>query len=65
MPRFTVTVRHGARGYRYHTFDVEATDLAAALRAAAADLPEDVRASGNLAEIRSATDPDAREFLEE
>jgi hypothetical protein len=65
MARFNVTIRHGGRGYRYHTFDVEAPDLAEALRAAAADLPEDVRMTGDLVEIRSATDPDERAFLEE
>ena len=64
MTRFTVTVRHGGRGYRYHTFDVDAPDLAAALRKAGEGLPEDVRTTGNLAEIRSVVDPDERAFLE-
>lgn len=64
MGRYTVTVRYGGQGYRYHTSEVEAADLAEALRAAAADLPDEVRATGDLAEIRPSRDPDGREYLE-
>lgn len=61
MPRFTVTVRHGS--YRYHTFEVDAPDLAAALKAAAEGLPSEVRSGGNLAEVRRAPEPDERDYL--
>lgn len=60
MNRYSVTVRHGARGARYHTFEVEAPDVGQALRTAADLLPDAVRDSADLVEIRTAPDPDAR-----
>ena len=60
MSRFLVTARHGPRNARYHTLEVDADDMAAALREAAARLPEPVRASADLVEIRIAPDPAAR-----
>lgn len=60
MIRYSVTVRHGARGARYHTFEVEADDVGEALRRAAEALPDEVRASADLVEVRTAPDPDAR-----
>lgn len=60
MTRYSVTVRHGARGARYHTFEVEGADVAEALRRAADQLPDDVRASADLVELRTAPDPEAR-----
>lgn len=65
MPRFSVTVRHGREGYRYHTSEVEAADLAAALRAAAEELPHDVRDTADLVEIRRAPEAEERSYLGE
>ena len=42
--------------------DVEAVDLAAAMAAAAEDMPPEVRASGDLVEIRTAPDPELRDL---
>lgn len=63
MIRYSVTVRHGARGARYHTFEVEAADVGGALRRAADQLPGEVRASADLVELRIAPDPEARPGL--
>jgi hypothetical protein len=60
MTRFDVTVRHGVRPARYHTFQVEAADVGGALVAAADELPREVRDAGDLVEIRRAPDPDDR-----
>lgn len=65
MPRFTVTVRHGQGGYRYHTSEVEAVDLAGAMRTAADELPDDVRGAADLVEIRRAPEPEERAYLGE
>lgn len=65
MPRYTVTVRHGRGGYRYHTSEVDAADLADAMRAAAGELPDDVRGAADLVEIRRAPEPDDRSYLGE
>lgn len=65
MPRFTVTVRHGRGGYRYHTFEVEAVDLPAAMKAASNGLPDDVRDDADLVEIRLAPEGGDRPYLGE
>jgi hypothetical protein len=63
MTRFNVTVRYGRETYRYHTFEVEAPDVAAALVRAAADLPREVRETGALVELRTSPSPDDRDYL--
>lgn len=45
---------------RYHTFEVKAPDVAAALRRAADELPDDVARTGDIVEVRTAPDPEAR-----
>jgi hypothetical protein len=62
---YQVTVRHGGGRQRYHTYTVEAEDVGAALAAAAAHLPPDVRADADLVELRPVVDPDARDYVEE
>lgn len=62
---FQVTVRYGGRYQRYHTFTVEGADVREALEAAARVLPPEVAQEADLVELRTAVDPDAREFLGE
>lgn len=62
---FRFTVRYGVRSHRYHTMDVEASDVAAALREAADALPPEVAAEADLVEMRVATPPDDRVYLGE
>ena len=63
--RFQVTVRHGRRYQRYHTFVVEAHDAREALRLAAAEIPDEIAAEADLVELRPAPDPDARRYVGE
>jgi hypothetical protein len=63
--RFQVTVRYGGRRQRYHTYAVDAADASAALEAAAARMPDDVRADADLVELRTAVDADARSYVGE
>lgn len=58
--RFQVTVRFGKAQPRYHQTQVEAETLRDALTQAAAALPEEVAAHGDLAEIRPWVDPEDR-----
>jgi len=61
---FQVTVRHGGRRQRYHTYAVEADDARGALTAAARDMPAEIAAEADLVELRIAVDPDARRYAE-
>ena len=61
---FQVTVRHGGRSQRYHTFVVDAIDARAALARAAEELPEEVGAQADLVELRVTVDPEKRAFME-
>jgi len=63
--RFQVTVRYGGRRQRYHTYAVDATDARAALEAAAAQMPVEIRGDADLVELRTAVDPDARSYVGE
>ena len=63
--RYQVTVRYGGRRQRYHTYAVEAADAGAALRAAAAEMPDEVRTDADLVELRPAVDPEARSYVGE
>ena len=65
MPHYRVTIRFGAPRARYKVLDLEAEDLRAALRRAAAEMPEEVADSAELAEIRRQADPDRRQFTPE
>lgn len=65
MPRFSVTVRYGQRGYRYHTFEVDATDMSVALAEVSAGLAPEVRETADLVEVRSAPEPEERLFMGE
>ena len=60
MTTYQITVRYGRRYQRYHTFTVDAGDVAAALRQAAENVPGDVLPEADLVELRVAVDPDAR-----
>jgi hypothetical protein len=57
---FQITVRYGQRYQRYHTFTVQAPDVAVALRQAADQLPAEILPEADLVELRPAVDPDAR-----
>lgn len=63
--KYDVTVRHGAGRKRYHTFVVEASDVAEALRLAAGRLTPEVNAGADLVELRTAVDPETRHYMEE
>lgn len=65
MATWTVTVRYGTRRQRYHTVDVDADDIADALRAAADAVPDEITDAADLVEIRRAVDPDRRSYLGE
>lgn len=66
MPNFQLTVRYGATAKRYFMAQVEAPQLAAALRLAADALPDEVMREADLAELRPAPDPEAeRPWLDE
>ena len=60
---FQITVRHGGRAQRYHTYTVEAADAREAMEKAARDMPDAVASEADLIEVRIAVDPDAREYL--
>ncbi|MEZ4416235.1 MAG: hypothetical protein R3E10_10865 [Gemmatimonadota bacterium] len=62
--RYRVVIRHGRPRHLYHTLELEAPDLAAALEAAVRALPAELVASADLAEVREAPDPDSRPMLE-
>lgn len=63
--RFRVTVRHGRRRKGYKIFEVEAGDVAAALREAAGGIPDEVLGEADLVEVRPSVDPEAREYVDE
>lgn len=62
---FRVTVRYGGRRKGYHIFEVQATDVAGALEAAAGEIPDEVRGEADLVEVRPSIDPEAREYVGE
>lgn len=57
---FRITVRYGTRRQRYHMYTVSGTDAREALRAAAADMPDEVAPEADLVELRVAVDPEDR-----
>ena len=61
---YQITLRYGGRRQRYHTFVVDASDAAEALRAAADAVPAEIAAEVDLVELRTAVDPDQRQYLE-
>ena len=61
---YQITLRYGGRRQRYHTFVVDASDAAEALRAAADAVPAEIVAEVDLVELRTAVDPDQRQYLE-
>lgn len=63
--RYQITVRHGTRRQRYHTYEVEAHDAATALRLAAERMPPEIVEEVDLVEMRVAVDPDARDYVGE
>lgn len=65
MRTFQVTVRYGRDVLRYHTFTVEAEEAAAALAAAAAEIPAEIVESVDLVEVRVAVNPEGRRYLRE
>ncbi len=64
MPVYRVTVRHGETRYRYHVEDVDAPDMQAALRLAAAGLPAEAL-QADVAEVRLLREPDERNMAPE
>lgn len=63
--RYQITVRHGDRYQRYHTFTVEAEDAREALRRGAEGMPEKLVVDADLVEVRVAVDPESREYVGE
>jgi hypothetical protein len=57
---YQITVRYGRRYQRYHTFTVDAANVADALRLAADQVPPGILPEADLVELREAVDPDAR-----
>lgn len=57
---FRITVRYGTQRLRYHTYVVSGADAREALRAAAAEMPDDVAPEADLVELRVAVDPGER-----
>ena len=55
-----MTVRYGARYQRWHTLELEGSDLAEALRRAAELLPSELLPEAGLAELRVAPYPESR-----
>jgi hypothetical protein len=62
MRVFRMMVRWGVGQHQYHMVDLRAESLPEALRAGAAQLPADVAASADLAEIRVRVEPQQRAF---
>lgn len=62
---YRVTIRYGQDRQRHHTLDVEASDLAHALRIAAERIPSEIVETADLAEVRPAPDPEERSYLGE
>ena len=62
---YQVTVRYGDRYQRYHTYVVEAADVAGALTTAATQIPREIATEVDLVELRIAVDPEARTYLGE
>ena len=62
---FQITVRHGGKYQRYHTFSVDAPDAREALRLAAEQIPDEIAPHANLVELRVAVDPEKRTYLDE
>ncbi|MFC1661034.1 hypothetical protein ACFL3S_06215 [Gemmatimonadota bacterium] len=56
--RFQITARYGRGSKRYHTFQVDAPEAAAALRLAADRFPEEIVTAVDLVELRVAPDPE-------
>lgn len=65
MNHYRVTIRFGAPRAQYEMLDVEALDLAGAMREAAERLPEEVAATAELAEVRRLTPEDERAYTTE
>ena len=63
MPGYRITVRYGAPRALYEVLDLDASDLRAAMRAAADRLTDEIVATAELAEVRTMRGPDAREFV--
>jgi hypothetical protein len=57
---YQITVRYGRRYQRYHTFTVDAANVADALRLAADQVPLGILPEADLVELREAVDHDAR-----
>lgn len=60
MPRYRMAIRFGDVHQTYHMADVQAPTLQAALREAAALIPDEVNRTADLVEIRRSMDPEAR-----
>jgi hypothetical protein len=61
---YQVTVRYGRTHVRYHTMDVSGDDFRDALEAVAESLPDEIAKEADLLEMRPASDPEDREYLE-
>lgn len=62
MTSYRVTFRYGGGRVRYEVLDIEASDLRAALRAAADEVSDDVAGTAELVEIRTQPVADDREY---
>ena len=57
---YQITVRYGRRYQRYHTLEIDASDVAQALRRAADALPDEILPDADLVELRIAVGPESR-----
>lgn len=62
---YQITVRYGGGFQRYHTFQLEASDAAAALTMAGEQMPAEIVPEVDLVELRIAVDPEKRSYLED
>jgi hypothetical protein len=61
--KYRVTIRFGTHRMRYHTLDLDATDLAKALIEAVNEIPSDVLETADLLEARLLGEPEEREYV--
>jgi hypothetical protein len=62
MTIYRMTLRHGARGKRYHIVDIEAESLRDAMMQAVNAVPGAMDASADLVEIRVHVDAETRDY---
>ncbi len=61
MPTYRATIRHG-KPQRYHVEDIDAPDIAEAMRLLSERFPPNVTGA-DLVEVRLAVDPEQRDYV--